>query len=436
MKRSRVVALAAVGVVVVVATCASCQSIQRRVVAVMGDSKKYKPGEVPAERGEIDGDGGPAAKGLRPTVDGKDARRRRIDVVLVPAARGFDSPTDVQFPPGESKLCVVLEKGGAAKWASVADGASGPLFHVDVLTESEEGLLGLVFHPRFAENGRFFLDYVAEVDGKDTTVIEEWRVTPGADLRSAKPKAEKRLLTQRQPYQNHNAGQLAFGPDGMLYIGFGDGGFANDPHGNGQNPGTWLGKMLRVDVDHPGGDRPYGIPADNPFVGKEGWKPEIYALGLRNPWRYSFDPRGRMVIADVGQDQWEEIDFLARGGNYGWNVREARHCFKPKSDCATAGLIEPLYEYGHDEGQSITGGYVYEGKSVPALAGKYLFADFTSGRVWAVELPEKVDGAAGEPWALGRWSMLPATFGKAADGEVYLADFGEGTVYRFRPAHP
>jgi glucose/arabinose dehydrogenase len=331
---------------------------------------------------------------------------------------------------------VVLEKGGAAKWASVVDGASGPLFSVDVLTEAEEGLLGLAFHPRFSENGRFFINYVADLGGQDTTVIEEWRVPPGADLRTAHPKAEHRVLTQEQPFQNHKAGQLAFGPDGLLYVGFGDGGFADDPRGNGQNPKTWLGKMLRIDVDHPADGKAYRVPADNPFVGKEGFLPEIWALGLRNPWRYAFDPKGRMVVADVGQNLWEEVNLLERGDNLGWNTREARHCFKPKSDCRTEGLVDPVYEYDREEGQSITGGYVYEGKSVPALDGKYLVADFTSGRVWALELPADRAGPLVEAWAVGRWSMLPATFGKAADGEVYLADFGEGTVYGFVPAHP
>ncbi|HYV45161.1 MAG TPA: PQQ-dependent sugar dehydrogenase [Myxococcaceae bacterium] len=423
MRRSRGVWLVpAVALVVAVATCASCHSLKRAVISVMGDPKKYKPAEVP--------DGGASAGALPATYDGKDAARRHIDVALQPVARGFDSPTDVQFPPGESKLCVVLEKGGAAKWASVEDGASGPLFSVNVLTEAEEGLLGLAFHPKFAENGRFFIDYVADVGGQDTTVIEEWRVPPGADLRTAHPKAERRLLTQAQPYQNHKAGQLAFGPDGFLYVGFGDGGFADDPERNGQNPKTWLAKMLRIDVDRAEGGKAYAVPADNPFVGKDGWLPEIWALGLRNPWRYTFDPKGRLVVADVGQNLWEEIDLVERGANLGWSVREGRHCFRPKEDCPTQGLVEPIAEYGHDEGQSITGGYVYEGKSVPALDGKYLFADFTSGRVWALEL------SGGEPFALGRWSMLPATFGKAADGEVYLADFGEGTVYRFVPAHP
>jgi len=431
MRRSRVLWLSvAVVVLAVAATCVSCRQVGRQLIAVMGDADKYKP--LPLGDG---GAPGAVSGALRPVVDGKDAGRRRIEVALAPVARGFDSPTDVQFPPGERALCVVLEKGGAAKWASVADGSSGPLFSVEVLTEAEEGLLGLAFHPRFSENGRFFINYVASVGGQDTTVVEEWRVPPGADLRNARPRAERRILTQEQPYQNHNAGQLAFGPDGLLYVGFGDGGFADDPRGNGQNPKTWLGKMLRIDVDRPPAGQAYGVPADNPFAGKAGWLPEIYALGLRNPWRYMFDPKGRLVVADVGQNLWEEVTIVERGSNHGWNVREARHCFKPKEGCATAGLVDPVYEYDHEEGQSITGGYVYEGKSAPALAGKYLFADFTSGRAWALDLPERADGTAGV-WALGRWSMLPVTFGKAADGEVYLVDFGEGVIYRFVPGQP
>lgn len=421
-----------VGVLVAVAAVlspAACMQLKRGAIAMMGDAKKYKPAETPAASSPKSAPG----EILRPTIDGLDTRRRRIDVALAPVARGFDSPTDVQFPPGESSLCVVLEKNGGAKWASVADGSSGPLFQVEVLTDSEEGLLGLAFHPRFPENGRFFLNYVAGVGGQDTTVIEEWRVPPGADLRAAKPKPERRLLLQEQPYQNHNAGQLQFGPDGMLYVGFGDGGYADDPHGYGQDPGVWLGKMLRIDVDRPPDGKPYGVPQDNPFLGRAGWRPEIFALGLRNPWRYAFDPKGRLVVADVGQYKWEEIGIVERGSNHGWSAREGRHCFKPESGCRTEGLTDPVYEYPRDDGGSITGGYVYQGKSVPALVGKYLFADFTSGRVWAIDLPEQSTGDAGDAWALGRWSMLPSTFGKAADGEVYLADFGEGTIYKFQP---
>lgn len=406
-------------------TWAACHQIRRQAIATLGDSAKYKPEPVQPAAAS------PAAPGLRPSIEGPDLERKRIDVVLVPVARGFDSPTDVQFPPGESRLAVVLEKSGTAKWVWLPDGSSGDLFKVEVLTESEEGLLGLAFHPRFSENGRFFVSYVAAVGGDDTSVVEEWRVPPGADLRSAKPAAQRRLMLVKQPYQNHDAGQLAFGPDGFLYIGWGDGGYADDPHGHGQNPSTLLGEMLRIDVDREEGGKPYGIPADNPFVGKPGFQPEIFARGLRNPWRYCFDPKGRLIVADVGQYKWEEIDIVVRGANYGWNVREGRHCFNPEHNCRTEGLTDPIYEYPRDDGGSITGGYVYEGKSVPALVGKYLFADFVSGRVWAIDLPGAHDGDAGPAWALGKWSLLPATFGKAADGEVYLADFGEGVLYRF-----
>lgn len=376
-----------------------------------------------------------AAPGTKPAFDEKDRARTKVAVTLAPVAKGFEQPTDIQFPPGNGSVFVVLEKEGTAKWVSTADGASGTLLAVKVLTDVEEGLLGLAFHPRFAENGRFFLNYVASVDGRDTTVIDEWRVPAGSDLRKAKPTRTGALLQVRQPYPNHNAGQLAFGPDGYLYVGLGDGGAAGDPHDNGQNMQAMLGKMLRIDVDRRDEGKGYAVPKDNPFVGRAGVLPEIWASGLRNPWRYSFDSKGRLIAADVGQNTWEEIDLLERGGNYGWRLREARHCFRPEKGCPTEGLIDPLYEYHHEEGISITGGYVYEGKRIPALAGKYVFGDYARGKLWAIDLPEKA--APGAPlakaYALGRWDIAISTFGRDPAGELYVADFASGTIYRLQP---
>lgn len=411
---------AAAVVAAVVGTCVGCNGIERRLISVMTPRYKLKEGS-PSD--------------LRPTFEGSDADRRRIFVTLVPVAKEFPEPTDIQFPPGETALMVVLQKGGVAKWVSLPDGKQGELLSVDVLTESEEGLLGLAFHPRFKENGRFFLNYVTAVDGKDTSRIEEWTVAPGSDLRTAKPQRGRVILEVGQPYQNHNAGQLAFGPDGYLYVGFGDGGFRDDPHQNGQNPKAMLGKMLRLDVDGQEDGKGYRVPKDNPFVGKDGYLPEIWALGLRNPWRYAFDSKGRLVVADVGQDAWEEIDLIDKGANYGWRLREGRRCYIPK-ECNPAGLTDPVYEYPHDEGQSITGGYVYEGNEVPALKGKYVFGDFVRGRLWAVDLPEKnVPGAPLlVPYTLGHWPILPTTFGRDAKGELYVADFNTSTVFAIRAA--
>ena len=236
-------------------------------------------------------------------------------------------------------------------------------------------------------------------------------------------------MTVFQPYANHDAGQLAFGPDGMLYIGWGDGGFRNDPKGSGQDRQTMLGAMLRVDIDNPDGGRAYGIPADNPFVNDAGTLDEIYAIGLRNPWRYSFAPDGRLVVADVGQDLWEEVSIVPAGGNLGWNLREGFHCFPPGGSCPSdEPLVEPIYEYGRDDGNSITGGFV-DTSGDEKLNGLYVFGDFVTGRLWAIDLPES--GTA-TPRALGRWPILPSTFGQDTQGRVYVADFGSGTIYRIQ----
>jgi glucose/arabinose dehydrogenase len=361
---------------------------------------------------------------LTPLFDGTDAARPHVAVSLVPIVTGLSQPTDVQFPPGRDDLMLVLEKGGTIRAVTVADGRATPWLEVSVRTAGEEGLLGLAFHPRFAENGRFFLDLVTTEDGQDVTHVEEWTVKPGGDLRAAKPERKRVLLVQPQPYTNHNAGQLQFGPDGKLYVGLGDGGSANDPHGNGQNPGVLLGKMLRLDVDGPS-----LVPSDNPFVGREGWRPEIWAYGLRNPWRYAFSPDGRLVVADVGQNLWEEIDVVGRGDNLGWARREGRHCFPPDTKCSSEGMVDPIHEYGRDEGLSITGGVFVTGDAVPALRGKYLFADFGSGRFWAIDVPkgvQKVDTVQ----SLGRWPVTPTAFGRDAKGDAYVADFARGIVYK------
>jgi glucose/arabinose dehydrogenase len=379
---------------------------------------------------------------LEPVFEGADATRERIAVSLTTVASGFDNITDVQFVPGDPTLAVVLEQGGKAKWASLADRASGELLSIEVLTVVEEGLLGLAFHPRFAENGKLYLNYVADRDGRDKSVVSEWRVPPGADLRKVKPAGERTIMEVIQPYPNHNAGQLTFGPDGYLYVGWGDGGSGGDPDGHGQDAMTMLGSMLRVDVDRddPAAGKAYAVPADNPFVGRAGFLPETWAWGLRNPWRYSFDPRGRLIVADVGQNKWEEIDIVERGKNYGWNVREARHCFKPEVGCKTDGLSDPIYEYGREEGQSVTGGYVYTGEGLPALRGKYVFADFVVGRLWAIDLPDSAP-APGETraplaksYALGKWPIVPSTLARDAAGEIYVADFASGKIFRIDPA--
>jgi len=359
-----------------------------------------------------------------------------IPVKLTPIATGFSSPTDIQFPPGIEQQALVLEKNGVAKWLKLDSGVHGRLLGVNVLSASEEGLLGAAFHPDFAKNGRLFLNYVTEVQQNDTTRVEEWRIEPPGDLVHAKARAVRTVLEIEQPYQNHNAGQLAFGPDGYLYIGLGDGGFRDDPHNEGQTPSNWLGSMLRIDVNVPEDSKAaYRVPPDNPFVGREGFAPETFAYGLRNPWRYSFDPKGRLIVADVGQDRWEEIDIVHKGDNLGWKIREGFACSeKGATHCELQGAVDPVHVYGRGVGASITGGYVSLDPSLSALMGKYVFGDFVSGRMFAIELPADRSQRVQKALSLGKHSMLISTFGRDHRGAIYVASYGDGRILRLEPA--
>ena len=339
-------------------------------------------------------------------------------VELVEVARGLDQPVFLTQEPGgpllilgQKGLVWAIEGGRTEVWLDVSK---------QVSCCGERGLLGLAFHPDYARNHRFFINYT---NRRGRTVIKEYR--------GKKP--YRTVLVIKQPHAKHNGGHLAFGPDGYLYIGTGDGGSNGDPRGLAQNPASLLGKMLRIDVDR--GD-PYAIPPDNPFLTNPKYRPEIWALGLRNPWRYSFDrANGDLFIADVGQNKWEEVNYVpapmrtAGGRNFGWNVMEGNHCFKPPKNCRRAGLAPPILEYGHDQGCSITGGYVYRGRAIRKLVGAYLYGDYCSGTVWAAR------------WSKGRWTsrVLLKTkakirsFGEDAAGEVYVVDH-QGSIYRMAPA--
>ena len=354
-----------------------------------------------------------------------------LTTVLV--ARGLSSPLDLQFAPGDRSRIFVVEQPGRIR--VIRDGAlvAAPFLDVSgrISTGGERGLLGLAFHPGYAQNGRFFVNYT---DRNGDTHVAEFHGGPGTDAADAG--SERAVLLVAQPFANHNGGGLTFGRDGMLYVGLGDGGSGGDPFRNGQNLGTLLGKMLRIDVDR---GNPYAVPADNPFVSTAGARGEVWAYGLRNPWRFSFDAAsGDLVIADVGQGQWEEIDVgLAsrRGGeNYGWNITEGNHCFQPSSGCNTAGITPPILEYGHDEGCSVTGGVVYRGCRMPGYQGTYFYADYCSHFVRSIRV---ANGQATEPrdWtaALGRGLDRPTSFGVDADGEAYIVD-QDGEVYRIVPA--
>ena len=397
-------------VVVLVAALGACREFGRVAIRVL--TPTYKPEGVPE----------------RPAIyEGRDKERPRLAVRLVPVARDVVRVTDIQFVPGSPDAMVVVEKDGRLVQISLATGQRGTIGTVPVLTDSEQGLLGLAFHPDYARNGLLYLNAVQKQGGKDNTRVLEYRTARPSHPAGAAFKFVRAIISVIQPYQNHNAGQLQFGSDGMLYIGLGDGGFADDPGENGQNPQTLLGSMLRIRIEN--GAKTYSIPEDNPFVGRRGFRPEIWAYGLRNPWRYSFDQRGRLVVADVGQNKWEEVSIVEAGKNYGWNTFEASHCFKKSPGCEKPGFEKPVFEYGREDGGSITGGYVALGNRAPGLRGKYIVGDFMSGRIWALDLPKGAQGEA-TAYSLGKRGLLISTFGRDAAGDIYVGDYGGGAIYR------
>ncbi len=365
-------------------------------------------------------------------VSGTAIRAERI-------ASGLNRPLFLTAPPRDVSRLFIVEKPGRIrilKW-----GALLPVPFLDISSlvsnGSEQGLLGLAFHPQYADNGRFFVNYT---DNAGNTVVAEYRLSAHPDV--ADSTSARMVLQVAQPYSNHNGGHLAFGPDGYLYIGLGDGGSAGDPQGNAQNPSTLLGKMLRIDVDSA---TPYGVPPTNPFFGSGPPLDEIWALGLRNPWRYSFDRvSGDLYIADVGQNRFEEINFQhassSGGDNYGWNIVEGNgHCYPSGSSCNQTGLTLPIHEYDHSQGCSVTGGYVYRGCKMPDLRGTYFYGDFCSAFVRSFRV---VNGLAvdhqdrtAELESSGVSIDQIASFGEDARGELYIVDLG-GEIFKILPASP
>ncbi len=344
-------------------------------------------------------------------------------IALERVADGFESPAYLTHAGDGSGRLFVVEQPGVIRVLHDGEVRSAPYLDIRdrVAFGGEQGLLSVAFHPDFPTDNRLYVNYTRASDG--ATVVSEFLADESADRVDGE--TERVLLTIEQPFRNHNGGQLQFGPDGHLYVGMGDGGAGGDPRNNGQDLGTLLGALLRIDVD-PQNGQPYGIPADNPFVDRAGARDEIYAYGLRNPWRFSFDRcTGDLYAADVGQNQWEEVDLIEKGGNYGWNVMEGAHCFR-SANCDESGLELPIAEYSHDQGCSITGGYVYRGSAVPELVGHYLFADFCSGRVWSAHLDESGD------WSMNQLLETDrelTSFGTDAAGELYAVDRGGG-IYR------
>jgi len=349
-------------------------------------------------------------------------------IALVSLASGLNSAlTVVHAGDGSGRLFIVLQGGQIM----VFDGTNvlpRPFLDISALVSccDERGLLGLAFHPSYATNGFFYVNYT---NRRGDTVVARFSVSR-TNRNVANPLSLSVLLRVNQPFPNHNGGQLQFGPDGFLYIGLGDGGSGGDPLNNAQSLDTLLGKILRIDVN---GAAPYAVPASNPFVGVPGALPEIWAYGLRNPWRFTFDRlSGDLFIGDVGQAEWEEIDFQpaasAGGENYGWRVMEASHCFNPPTGCDQDGLVLPILEYNHDLGCAVIGGYRYRGGQVPGIIGRYLYADFCSGTIWSASPGQ---GGAWASSALLETGFMISSFGEGPDGELYVLSYGSpGTLYK------
>jgi len=297
--------------------------------------------------------------------------------------------------------------------------------------DNEEGLLGFAFHPEYKTNGHFYLYYSSATEPR-MSIVSRFSVSAKEPNR-ADPDSELIVMKIPQPFSNHNGGSIAFGRDGYLYIALGDGGGRNDPMGHGQNLGTWMGSLLRIDIDHKSSGRNYAIPDDNPFVHRDGALPEIYAYGFRNIWRLTVDRQtGHLWAADVGQDFWEEINLVKQGGNYGWSVREASYPFNNKPATSVDELIAPVWEYDHQSGKSITGGFVYRGSQLPELQGYYVYADFISGKIWALKYDESV-GKVTQNMGIATTGFPVLAFGEDEAGEMYyMIETVDGKgIYRF-----
>ena len=379
--------------------------------------------------------------------DSKANSLPKIEAKLAYPNLKFKRPVAYAWPKdGSDRSFVVEQDGRIVSFTNSPEAKETKVFldiHERVNREgNEEGLLGLAFHPKFKENGQFFVYYSAMKPGPRRSVVSRFTVSK-TNPDKADPASEQILwVSKDDPFGNHNGGCIDFGHDGHLYISLGDSGAADDPLQTGQDGGDWWGSILRIDVDHASDGKAYGIPSDNPAlrdpVKFKGWAPEVFCTGLRNVWKFSFDrENGRCWAGDVGQNLWEEVDIIVNGGNYGWSVREGKHAF-PRRQKVTSSVpkIDPIAEYNHSEGKSITGGYVYRGKKHPSLGGLYLYGDFESGRVWAV----RERGMTGEAEAVSEVLDLKknqriqiAAFGEDHDGELYIIGL-DGKIYSIAPA--
>jgi glucose/arabinose dehydrogenase len=397
-----------------------------------------QPGDdaaAPVDAGLVSAVQPPAADTV--VSDLPDPSRVSLGMSLVKS--GFDHPVLVTHAGDGSGRLFVVEQSGAIRIISGGNVLPTPFLDLRgrITSGGERGLLGLAFHPRFATNHYIYVNFT-DINGN--TAIS--RYTVGSDPNVVSLHGGIRILTIRQPYSNHNGGNIAFGRDGYLYIGMGDGGSSGDPGNRAQSLGTLLGKMLRIDVDHPAPGKHYRSPATNPYVGRFGLD-EIWSRGLRNPWRFSFDRlTGQLWIGDVGQDRWEEVDRsnpqgsvpAGRAANYGWRVLEGRACFRPATGCSRTGKVQPLTVYSHSATSvrncSITGGFVYRGSAYPVLYGVYLYGDFCSGRIWGVS-SRAYTPATGTLLRAATASprLMISSFGQDQAGELYVCDFN-GSVYR------
>ena len=357
-----------------------------------------------------------------------------LDLKLERRWRGFSAPLCLTNAGDGSGRLFVAEQDGLVKVVSGDQVLDAPYLDLRKLVSSggERGLLSVVFAPDFKRNGRLYVNYTDR--SGDTNIVRYTAQNPASNRPTF---TVREVLSVQQPYSNHNGGGMQFGPDRMLYIGMGDGGAGGDPQNRAQNRGELLGKMLRIDVGEAGttpSNGRYSVPGDNPFVGDRGARPEIWSYGLRNPWRFSFDSEdGGLWIGDVGQNAWEEVDYAppgSSGQNWGWDRWEGNHRYPAGSSASKTGYVFPVLDYSHDDGQSITGGYVYRGSRYPALRGTYLYADFLSGFIGGIRL-ESPDGtklARPEKRVLAETATKPSSFGVGEDGELYLVDY-EGAVW-------
>ena len=382
------------------------------------------------------------------------AEEKNLSSVLI--ADGYKKPVFITSYPNNAKLLYIVEQAGLIKIINDGKKLSRPFFDINKRVVNpnrpgdERGLLGFAFHPNHTNNGKFYINYM---DNDGNTIVSEF--STNSELR-ANHKSERIILKLKQPYGNHNGGDIQFGPDGYLYISIGDGGKAGDPLNAGQDLSSLFGKIIRIDIEQ----KPYGIPKSNPFFGQKDKREEIWAWGLRNVWRFSFDKQtGDKYLADVGQNKWEEVNFepaSSEGGlNYGWRIMEANHCYDPKENCPTEGLIKPIIEYPNDanhpafafriieelsfsetdvEGCSVTGGYVYRGQKIKSMQGQYIFGDYCSGNIWTLKVvngkainfknrTEEINIGGGE------FTTYISSFGQDSDGEIYIIDYNGG-IYK------